>query len=78
MKKISNKKIKQFRDIQVKKKEEVSKLFEKYKSEYEKQKYDYDNKSITEIEFLNWIIQQKDLINNKGGVKNGSTRNYKK
>ncbi len=60
------------------KKEEVSKLFEKYKSEYEKQKYDYDNKSITEIEFLNWIIQQKDLINNKGGVKNGSTRNNKK
>lgn len=60
------------------KKEEVSKLFEKYKSEYEKQKYNYDNKSITEIEFLDWIIQQKNLINNKGGVKNGSTRNNKK
>lgn len=35
--------------------------FEKYKSDYEKNKKKYNNKKITEIEFVNWIKEQKDL-----------------
>lgn len=44
-----------------KEKEKIIKDFEKYKTNYEKNKRKYNNKKITEIEFTEWINEQKNL-----------------
>ena len=44
-----------------KEKEKLTKLFEKYKTNYGKQKNKFDNKKITENYFVEWIVKQKDI-----------------
>lgn len=44
-----------------KEKEKLTKLFEKYQTNYGKQKNKFDNKKITENYFVEWIVKQKDI-----------------
>lgn len=41
--------------------EKLEEQFNKYKLDYEKKLKQYNNKKLTEEDFKNWIIQQKDL-----------------
>lgn len=49
------------REKSQKTKEELSKLFEKYKTEYQKQTIKFTKKKITESDFVEWIRNQKKL-----------------
>lgn len=55
-----------------KEREKIIKEFEKYKANYEKNKKKFDRKKITEIEFSNWIIKQKNI--KKAGEKDEHKR----
>ena len=55
-----------------KEKEIYQKIFNIYKENYQKKKEQYQSKKLKETEFVEWIIKQKE------GVNNGSTRNNKK
>lgn len=57
-------------------KEKLIKEFEKYKINYEKNKKKYEKGKITENEFSNWIIEQKNI--KKEGENNEHKRKSKK
>ena len=41
--------------------EKLEKLFNKYKTNYEKKLKQYNNKKLSEEDFINWIIEQKHI-----------------
>lgn len=45
-----------------KEKEKLAVRFDKYKTEFKEKKKEYDNKKVTEIDFVKWIKSQKNII----------------